>query len=201
MIDLNLPMNGSLDDPQFRVGPILWKVFTNLLVKVATAPFALLGHLFGGGNEHLNIIEFDGGSAELAQPAQDQLASIAKAMKERPQMKLDVPMVSSDADARPAGAWPQAKRPDAARAAGAGAALDTPRRGQASILIRPATAGALADPEKHFKLLLEQFQADLGKDAALPPSVAGGADRRKARRRRPTTRRSPTWNAALIDHV
>ena len=70
VIDLNLPMSGSLDDPKFRIGPILWQMFTNLLGKVASAPFALLGHLFGGGNEHMNIIEFDGGSATLEKPAQ-----------------------------------------------------------------------------------------------------------------------------------
>src|SRR5262249_38753415 len=63
VIALNLPMNGSLDDPKFRIGPILWQMFTNLLTKVATAPFALLGHLFGGGNEHMNSSGFAGGSA------------------------------------------------------------------------------------------------------------------------------------------
>ena len=62
VIDLDLPMNGSIDDPKFRIGPIIWKVFVNLIVKAATAPFALLGHLFGGG-EHVNIIEFAPGSA------------------------------------------------------------------------------------------------------------------------------------------
>ena len=52
VIDLDLPMNGSLDDPKFRIGPIIWKVFVNLITKAATAPFALLGHLFGGERAH-----------------------------------------------------------------------------------------------------------------------------------------------------
>jgi len=43
VIDLNLPVNGSLDDPQFKLGPIIWKVFVNILEKAVTAPFALLG--------------------------------------------------------------------------------------------------------------------------------------------------------------
>ncbi len=79
---------------QFSIGPIIWKVFVNLIVKAATAPFALLGHLFGGG-EHLNVVEFAAGSAELDQPAKDQLASLLKALKERPQLKLDVPIAYS----------------------------------------------------------------------------------------------------------
>ena len=83
VIDLDLPMTGSLDDPKFRIGPIIWKIFVNLIVKAATAPFALLGHLFGGG-EHVNIIEFPPAAPSSTKPAKDQLASIAKGLKERP---------------------------------------------------------------------------------------------------------------------
>ena len=43
VIDLNLPVTGSLDDPKFRLGPVIWKVFVNLIVKVATAPFSFIG--------------------------------------------------------------------------------------------------------------------------------------------------------------
>jgi hypothetical protein len=84
VIDLNLPMSGSLDDPKFRVGPIIWKMFVNLITKAATAPFALLGHLFGGGNEHMNIIEFAAGGAEVDKPAKDQLAALSKCQSSIP---------------------------------------------------------------------------------------------------------------------
>ncbi len=98
VIDLNLPVTGSLDDPQFRIGPIIWKAFVGLLTKVATAPFALLGSLFGGGEE-MNRIEFAAGSATLDAAAQERLATLAKALKERPQLQLDVPMpYSPEAD-------------------------------------------------------------------------------------------------------
>ena len=191
VIDLSLPMNGSLDDPKFRVGPILWQMFTNLLVKVAAAPFALLGHLFGGGNEHLNIIEFDGGSATLEKPAQDQLASIAKAMKERPQMKLDVPMVFADTIDRPALAASALRRELQAREL-------TTRAGRK----HPDTALdlALADPEKHFKLLLEEYQAELGKGKPLPPSVVA-VQQAKRTETPPYDQAISDLNAALIDHV
>jgi hypothetical protein len=191
VIDLNLPMNGSLDDPKFRVGPILWQMFTNLLVKVAAAPFALLGHLFGGGNEQMNIIEFDGGSAALEKPGQDQLASIAKAMNERPQMKLDVPMVFADTIDRPALAASALRRALQAREL-------TTRAGRK----HPDTALelALADPEKHFKLLLEEYQAELGKDKPLPPSVVA-VQQAKRNETPPYDQAISDLNAALIDHV
>ena len=61
VIDLNLPVGGSLDDPSFRLAPIIWKVFVNLLEKAVTAPFALLGALFGGGPD-LQFIDFKPGA-------------------------------------------------------------------------------------------------------------------------------------------
>src|SRR6185369_5429382 len=64
VIDLQLPIGGSLDDPSFRIGPIVWKALLGLLTKIATAPFALLGSLFGGGDE-MAYVDFQAGSAEL----------------------------------------------------------------------------------------------------------------------------------------
>jgi hypothetical protein len=169
VIDLELPMNGSLDDPKFRVGPIIWKIFVNIIVKAATAPFALLGHLFGGG-EHVNVVEFAPGSAELAKPAQDQLTSIANALKARPQLKLDVPMVySTTLDAT---SLAQGKLHDALAARAANS-----RQGKK----HPDTAAemALADPKGHFKLLLEEYMAQL-KEAPLPASV-GAVEQAKSK--------------------
>jgi hypothetical protein len=160
VIDLDLPMNGSLDDPKFRIGPIIWKIFVNVIVKAATAPFALLGHLFGGG-ENVNVVEFTPGSADLGKPAQDQLTSIANALKERPQLKLDVPMVySASLDAA---SLAQSKLHDALAARAADS-----RQGKK----HPDTAAeiALSDPKSHFKLLLEEYKVQL-KDAPPPPSV------------------------------
>ncbi len=90
VIDLDLPVTGSLDDPKFRIGPIIWKALVGLLTKVATAPFALLGSLFGGSPE-MNLIDFQPGAATLDGAAQERTASIVKALKERPQIQLDIP--------------------------------------------------------------------------------------------------------------
>ncbi len=100
VIDLGLPLTGSLDDPQFRMGPIIWKAFVNLLGNIATSPFKLIGGLFGGGEE-VNLIDFEPGSADLDEPAKTKLASLTKALHERPQLSLDVPAIyAPDADYR-----------------------------------------------------------------------------------------------------
>jgi hypothetical protein len=93
VIDLNLPVTGSLDDPQFRLGPIIWKVFVNILEKAVTAPFALLGSLFGGGPD-LQFIDFPPGMADLDAAAAQKAQTIVKALNERPQIKIEVPIAA-----------------------------------------------------------------------------------------------------------
>ena len=91
IIDLNLPVSGTLDDPKFRLGPIIWKAVLNLLTKVVTAPFAALGALIGGGEE-MQFVDFDAGKAELPVTQTEKLNKLAKALVERPQLKLSVPL-------------------------------------------------------------------------------------------------------------
>jgi hypothetical protein len=91
VIDIDLPVSGSLDDPKFRIGPIVWKAFIGLLRKIVTSPFALLGSLVGGGAD-LAQVEFAAGSAVLVPQEQDKLGKLAKALYDRPQLKLDIPL-------------------------------------------------------------------------------------------------------------
>jgi len=98
VIDVNLPISGSLDDPQFSVIGIVFQVIGNLIVKAVTAPFALLGAAFGGGEE-LAYLEFAPGSAALDGEDVGKLKNLAKALTERPGLKLDVAgRVEPDAD-------------------------------------------------------------------------------------------------------
>jgi uncharacterized protein involved in outer membrane biogenesis len=90
VIDINLPVNGSLNDPQFRIGPIVFKLIVNLIVKAVTAPFSLLASAFGGGGDELSIVSFAPGSAQLASEAKADLDKVAKALLERPALKMTV---------------------------------------------------------------------------------------------------------------
>jgi uncharacterized protein involved in outer membrane biogenesis len=97
VIDVNLPVSGTLDDPKFRLGPIIWKAVLGLLTKIVTAPFAALGALFGGGDE-LAYVDFAAGSSELSAPSQEKLQTLAKALAARPQLRLDVPLTVAEED-------------------------------------------------------------------------------------------------------
>ena len=88
-IHLDIPVSGSLDDPKFRVWPIVWQVIVNLITKAATAPFALLSSLMGGGEE-LSFLEFDAGSAGITETGQAKLKSLTKALYDRPGLRMDI---------------------------------------------------------------------------------------------------------------
>ena len=101
VIELDIPVTGTLDDPKFRLGPIIWKVFLNILEKAVTAPFALLGALFGGGPD-LQFIDFRPGAADLDAAAADKARGMVKALNERPQLNIEVPIASVNGLDRPA---------------------------------------------------------------------------------------------------
>lgn len=88
VIDLNLPISGSINDPQFRVGPIVWRMVLNLIGKAVTAPFALIAQALGGSAEDLRQIDFAPGRSELDAAARSRLEQVAQAMAQRPALRL-----------------------------------------------------------------------------------------------------------------
>jgi hypothetical protein len=88
-IDLDVPVSGQIDDPKFSIGRIIIKILLNLLVKAATAPFALLGALFGGGEE-LSYVEFDHGLSNLNEAGMKKVDTLIKALHDRPSLKLEI---------------------------------------------------------------------------------------------------------------
>ncbi len=87
-ISLDVPVRGSLDDPEFSVLRLVLKVLRDLVAKAATAPFAMLGALVGGGEE-LSFVEFGAGSSDLDGAAAKKLELLAKALVERPELQVE----------------------------------------------------------------------------------------------------------------
>jgi len=90
VIDINLPVSGSLNDPQFRLGPVIFKVIVNLIGKALTAPFTLLASAFGGGGDELSQVAFANGSALLMPASTAGLDKVAKALTDRPSLRMTV---------------------------------------------------------------------------------------------------------------
>ncbi|HEX3124302.1 MAG TPA: DUF748 domain-containing protein, partial [Rhodanobacteraceae bacterium] len=90
-VDVNVPVSGSLDDPQFSLGGLVWRAIGNLIGKAITAPFRLLGAAFGGGNhEDLSYVEFDPGSDVLESPATERLGKIVAMLDKKAKLHMDI---------------------------------------------------------------------------------------------------------------
>jgi uncharacterized protein involved in outer membrane biogenesis len=90
VIDLDVPLSGSLNDPQFRVWPLVWKVLGNLVTKALTSPFSLISGLIGGegaANE-LSTVAFDSGSASIGAAAMPGLDKVAQALRDKTSLRL-----------------------------------------------------------------------------------------------------------------
>ncbi len=162
VIDLDLPVNGSLDDPKFKIAPLVWKVVVNLIAKAVTAPFKLLGSLFGGGEE-LSYVDFAAGSAALDDANQAKLKTLVKALDARPALSVDVPLAS---------------QPDGDRAALAAARWqsDLATRARARLGAHAGDAGAvdklLATPKDYRALLEDAYREAFGHRADIPKPPA-----------------------------
>jgi len=154
VIDLSLPVRGSLDDPTFRIGPIIWQIIGNLVEKIVTAPFALIGSLFEGA-EKAQYVDFTPGSSAMPPGAADSLAALAKGLGDRPTLQLDIP------------AAPALKEDATFLADGRIDALlmaDEIKKG------RPADFAALDSDEQHDRLE-DLYRSKLGKRPAFPDAL------------------------------
>jgi hypothetical protein len=100
-IDLGVPISGSLDDPEFKLGDVFWNALGTVLGNIIAAPFRALARLFGGGSEELAAIAFDPGSSRLLPPEHEKFKRIAGGLNQRPNLKVVIPArYDVEADAR-----------------------------------------------------------------------------------------------------
>ncbi len=202
-IDLGLPVSGSLDDPQFSYGALVWKVVVNVLTRVVTAPFRALGALFGGDDalaEGTGRIAFDAGRATLLPPEREKLARLAATLAQRPGLALQLPAATAPAD-RDALRELQLRRRLAALEGRALAADGDP--GPLALQL-PATQAAL---EQHFVQrfgapALAQWRAQARAAAAAAGAAASApAARAAATTPAPVTPVDPVQAEALWQHL
>ncbi|OJZ19784.1 MAG: hypothetical protein BGP21_03425 [Thiobacillus sp. 65-29] len=170
VIDLDLPVSGNLDDPQFSYGRIIWKAIVNVLTKLVTAPFRALGKLLGGSGEKFEAVAFDPGRSALLPPEQEKLKTLADALAKRPALVLTLAPGYDPATDRRA-LQEQAIRREAAVVAG--------------VKLAPGEAPGPVDVN-HYKVqtwLEDRYSALAGKEeyqklrAGFRPKDAGAASR------------------------
>tara|TARA_B110000858_G_scaffold198493_1_gene265708 strand:+ start:8855 stop:11818 length:2964 start_codon:yes stop_codon:yes gene_type:complete len=100
VIDLEVPITGNVNDPEFNFGPAIRRAISNILTNIVAAPFRLLGNLVGGDGDEAKLeqIRFLPGRADIAGPEQEVLLQLSEALKQRPQLRLEIPSVTTAAD-------------------------------------------------------------------------------------------------------
>jgi hypothetical protein len=132
VIDINLPISGSINDPEFSVFGLVLRVIGNLIVKAVTAPFSLLA---GGGGEDVSHIDFVPGTTAIAEAGKPVIERIGKALADRPALRLTI---AGTAD-------PAAER-DAIQAAALETRLQTEQRRELARAGKAAAADAVLPP-------------------------------------------------------
>ena len=165
VIDLDVPVAGSLDDPQFRIAPIVWKIIGNVVEKAVTAPFRLIGSIFQGA-EKAQYVDFAPGSEALPSGSTEAFHALGEALAQRTALELDIP-------AGPAG------KDDAL------AIADT--RLDAALMAREAKKGEATSPatlklDERYDRLKALFKARLGRkpNAPTPANPSKDGEVRKA---------------------
>ncbi|RXJ76013.1 hypothetical protein CRV03_11040 [Arcobacter sp. F155] len=90
VIDLELPITGNVDDPQFAIAPIVWKVFTNLIVKAISSPFTLLASVLGIEADEIKSIDFEYGNTTIIASEKEALDNIAKILAKKKRLAINV---------------------------------------------------------------------------------------------------------------
>lgn len=97
-IHLDIPVKGSLNDPKFKWGRVIWGVLKNLVIKAATAPFRLLANLFGGKEEDFKEMQFEYTQTDIMPNQQTVLDRLAKIAIDKPEIKIELTQVTNILD-------------------------------------------------------------------------------------------------------
>jgi hypothetical protein len=90
VIDIDMPVEGNLDEPDFKYGALIWKTVGNLIAKAVSSPFKFLGSMMGMDGDALEYAEFEAGDTAILPTEKEKLDNIAKMMIKRPKIDLSI---------------------------------------------------------------------------------------------------------------
>ncbi len=90
VIDIDMPVAGDMNNPDFKYGALVMNTLKNLILKVVSAPFSFLGSMLGIDGDSLKTIAYEAGRFELLPPEREKLDLLAKALEKRPKLALQI---------------------------------------------------------------------------------------------------------------
>ena len=89
-IDIDMPVRGNVNDPDFSYGGVVWGAIGNMITGIVTAPFRILGEMLGVSEEELKSVDFDKGSPKIIPTEHEKLENLSKILAKRPAIKLSI---------------------------------------------------------------------------------------------------------------
>ena len=89
-IILDLPLTGDLNNPQTKIGKLVWQVLKNVVVKVVASPFIALGRLLGVEPTEVKGIEFNYADTTLTPTHLKRIKLYTELEKKKPDMKIEL---------------------------------------------------------------------------------------------------------------
>ncbi|MDA1302803.1 MAG: DUF748 domain-containing protein [Nitrospirae bacterium] len=89
-IDIDLPVRGDLNNPEFSYGQLVLQTLMNLITKAATSPFSMIGGMLGGRGDDLAKVNYAAGQSALSEPEIAKLSTLASALAQRPGLRLEI---------------------------------------------------------------------------------------------------------------
>jgi hypothetical protein len=86
-IHLEIPVEGSVEDPNFKYSKIVVNAIINGIVKLVTSPIALVGKLIGAGDD-FNEIQYNPANIAVTPDIETSLDYMAEAITQKPQLKF-----------------------------------------------------------------------------------------------------------------
>ena len=87
-IDISLPLSGTLSDPKFSYGALVWGAVKKLLSDIVLSPFRFMGKIAGVDTKKLESIDFEAASSEILISENSKIDDLAKVAKAKPELKI-----------------------------------------------------------------------------------------------------------------
>lgn len=86
--EIDLPISGDINSPQFSYGKIIVQALVNILVKIATAPIDLLAEAMGLNSDEIKEIEFDAWQYQFTPEQYDKIEKLSRIITEEPDLRI-----------------------------------------------------------------------------------------------------------------
>ncbi len=90
VIDIDMPVEGNVDNPDFKYGALVLSTIGGLVAKAVTSPFKFLGKVMGFDAEAIEFVLFEPARTVISPPEREKLDQVYKIMLKKPKISLAI---------------------------------------------------------------------------------------------------------------